>query len=197
MFRVLSATSLRFVALTLVALMSASSPSIAGPTFKLSSEGEYAFVSTYDPTDCSGVYVDVSRTSTKAASQTYLVYYMFEGCAQPQAVAYGRGYIPDTAFKVTGTKAALKLTIAAIPSFYTEGATGTIDLTFTPRRSYRESYSGHYSLTYFDRVFRSHGSWSFVSAQGSGTILTTSVAGVSAGVGESRWREMEIERTAK
>jgi hypothetical protein len=122
---------------------------------------------------------------------------MFEGCAQPQTVAYGRGYIPDTAFKMTGTKAALKLTIAAIPSFYTEGPTGSIDLTFTPGRSYRQSYSGRQSLTYFDRVFRSPGSWSYVSAQSSGTILTTSVAGVSAGVGESRGREMEIERSAK
>ena len=50
-------------------------------------------------------------------------------------------------------------------------------------------YSGHYTEGYLDRVIKSHGSWSYVSAQASGTILMHTVASV-----DRRRRGVERER---
>jgi hypothetical protein len=190
------ASSLRFVALTLVALMIVNSPAIAGPVFKISSEGDYAFVSTSDQTGCLYLYLEIGRASAKATSQTWMYYDLYDYCSQ-QLVGYGSGNIPDTALQVTGKKVALKVTVASTPSFYNEGSTGTIALAFTPNRTFKRTFSGHETLAYLDRVIKWHGWSSYVAAQVSGTVLGTRIATLDGGVGESRGREMEIERSGK
>jgi hypothetical protein len=173
--------------------ISNSSAAAAGPVAKVALEGDYASAYGNDETGCRWYHVYVGRSGTKASPQTWLSYEVYDYCAQ-QYVGYGWGYIPNTAFKVTNKSSSLNFTITASQTFQASGLAGVIALTFTPNGAFNATYSGHSTTTYPSLVIKSHGWSSAASGQVSGTILSATVTGY-ADLGQSKQREMTIERT--
>ena len=93
--------------------------------------------------------------------------------------------------------AVLNLTVATTATFQTEGITGAITLTFTPNGTFEQRSSGHTTLKLVDRMIKYHGWWSYAAAAFTGRIMNIDVAGPYGQLGETRQRELIIERSVK
>jgi len=198
MIRISSARRLgtiRIAMLTAAALASANTVASAGPVTKFTNEGLYARVFGFH--GCLYLYLDVSRNGTKTTQQTSLYYDVYDVCNEWQQLATGWGTIPNSAFTANKKNATLSVAVATTTTFFTSGATGDISLTFSPDGAYEETFSGHGTAAYSDRVIRWHGSSTYTTATASGTLINSSVTSAFGQIGQGRGRVMEIEHSAK
>ena len=166
----------------------------AGPVFKASNEGAYAFAGGTD--GCLFLYMEVGRAGTKTTQQTVLYYDLFDSCTW-QLIAYGYGNIPNEALRIDKNTASLSLNVAATPSLFTQGATGEIALVWAQDGPFATRFTGHSTTSYADRTIKWHGSSSYKSATASGRFLVASFAGVSGQIGESKARELQVEHAGQ
>jgi hypothetical protein len=186
----------RIAAVTVLALIGAHGSASADAVSKVTGNGAYAYTWGYDSSGCMSLYVEVSRTGSKAAPQTWLYYSAYDVCAQ-RALGFGYGNIPNAAFKTGSKQATLNIRVAPTTTFYSEGPAGAISLTFTPDGAFEQTYSGHWTVAWADLIVKAHGSWSSTSATVSGTVITTTFDGASGQTGESRDKQIQFERSPK
>jgi hypothetical protein len=72
-----------------------------------------------------------------------------------------------------------------------------IALTLTADGTYVEMYSGHATHIYPGATIKSHGTWSSMTAQGSVTVLSSTFAAAQGWIGESKDKQIQVERTPK
>jgi hypothetical protein len=184
---------LSIIGFTLALSMTGAPALFAGQVVRSKGNGAYVEAWGTDTTGCVWTYVNVSKGGTKAAPQTWMYYDVYDYCSG-QWIAYGGGSISNTSLKVTGTTAKVTMTTSANASFYTEGLTGSVQLTFTADGFESSTYSGHYRSEYAGHKYQSHGTWTRQSATVSGSLLGYTIANMNGYFGEGRDKYMEIER---
>lgn len=185
-----------FAALAVLVSVLTAATASAGPVTR--SNGNGAFVSVFgtDSSGCIWLYLYASRGGTAQAPDTYMFYDVYNQCTS-QWIAYGSGRVANAALKTTKKSATLTLDAASSADFYTEGATGSLDVTVTVDGLYSSSYSGHSRTEYAGHVYQSHGSWTWGSATATGSILGFTFGTASASLGEGRDKFMDIDRGPK
>ena len=162
---------------------------------KYKSNGAYAYTSGTDASGCRYFYLSVSRGGTNAAPQTYMYVDMYDSCSG--AWSWGSGTIPNADFK-TGTKTVtLKTNGANTNTYFVEGDTLPISLTFTKTSAFSSSWSGHSRTEYYGHVVQHHGSGTYTSARVTGTIGGASVDVTWAETGSGRDHYIEFDRGRK
>ena len=176
--------------LALPTLASADAPA------KFTTNGAYVEVWGTDPSGCVQLLVHAAKGGKGIATETTMHYWLYDGCTNTY-LAFGGGRIPNDAFHVTSKQATLVFSPAPSPTFYAEGATGTIAVTIEPNGVYSSTSSGHSRVEYAGHVTKSHGTWSYETAAASGSVLGYVMGNVFASLGESRNKTIEIERAGK
>ena len=192
----LTQNMLRIVALTTIVTATMTAVAFAGPAAKSKGNGAFVEVWGYDSTGCVWTYLYVSKAGTAAAPQTWMHYYAYDYC-NDQSLAYGYGGVANTTFKSTTKSATLVISPSSNANFYAEGSIGSIKLTVKADGVWSHTSSGHSRSEYMGHVVQSHGSWSYKSATVTGNILGFAAGNMSASLGTSRDRYMEIDRGSK
>jgi hypothetical protein len=175
--------SVRFALVaTFVALVTASS-AFAQQT-KVASNGASASLYASDGS-CAWTSVWVSRNTTANGTETYMSYYVYDGCVG-EYLTYGYGHIANADFKVSNKTAKVRTDMSFDPNFYFYGATGRLDLTWTINPSVSDRYEGTYESKRPDYRSRSKGAWESTAAVVSGTIVGKSIQKAAGGVGSSK-----------
>jgi hypothetical protein len=186
--------TIRIIALTLVAVAGFDVPASAGPVFKMTNEGAYAYA--VGSEGCVFLYLDVGRYGTTGAQRTWLYYDLYDSCRW-ESIAWGSGEIPNEAFTLNKKSATLQLNVAATPTLFTQGATGDISLVFERDQAVVSNFTGHSTTSYADRTVKWHGSAVYTTAMVSGQFLVTSFARLYGGTGQGKGRELTIERSGQ
>ncbi len=166
----------------------------AQPTNKFKSNGAYADVAGSDG-GCRWFYLFISRGGTTAAPETYLYYDAYDACTETWAFGYGT--VPNSSLVTSRNTTTIKASGAPSSSFYAEGELANISLTLTRDGVFTERSSGHLRTEYYDHVVQRHGTWTYYSANVSGTIVGSAVSGQGATVGTGKDHSMEFIRGSK
>ncbi len=181
------------VVATLITVISASSAS-ARVAARYGGRGQFVSMSGSDASGCVGLYVTVSKGGPNGTEETFLNYYVFDGCTNTE-IAWGYGRIANADFVVTRKSATLNTTPGSNSNlpFSMQGATGAISLTFTRTGLFTYAFAGH---TYWESstvAVRTHGAYTYSDASVAGGFLGVQLGNVSSQLGNSRDRTIEVE----
>jgi hypothetical protein len=147
------------VVATLITVASASSAS-ARVSARYGGRGRFVSMYASDASGCVGLSVNVSKGGPNGTEETFLNYYVFDGCTNTE-IAFGYGRIANADFVVTSKTATLNTTPGSNSSFpFTmQGATGSISLTFTRTGLFTYASAGHTFWENGTVAVRTHGAY--------------------------------------
>ena len=167
----------------------------AQPLNKYKSNGAFAEIIGSDGVGCRSFYLYIGRGGTTAAPETYLYYDMYDGCTN--IWAYGSGTVPNGSPVTSKNTVTIKASGAPSNSFYAEGERVNISLTLMKDGVFTQRSSGHVRYEYYDHAVQRHGTWTYYSANVSGTFGGSAVSAQEAITGIGKDHYMEFERGSK
>jgi hypothetical protein len=179
------------IAVVATILLSTASAFAATVVSSFKAKGAFAYLDGSDG-ECTWYYMSVSRGGALNAPETYLYYYVYNGCTNEWA--YGNGRIPNSSFTVSGRTSRLRTDPTASPEFYTLGQTGRIDLTWTEDRSIRSKWESRSETITPTQRFRNRGKGESSAATSAGKLLWLSLRDTPATVGRNTDVYIEVIR---
>ena len=192
---VMTCTTLKLATAAALTLILGAANTNAQPVTKSKSNGAFAEIIGNDGIGCRFFYIYIARGGTTAAPETYLFYDMYDACTNTSA--YGYGTVPNGSLVTSKNTTTIKASGAPSSSFYAEGERANISLTLTRDGVFTQRSSGHVRYEYYDHAVQRHGTWTYYSANVSGTFVGSAISAQGASIGTGKDHYMEFDRGSK